>query len=212
MKYISVLILFFFVITDAKSQEKSPTVRISGMVIDADSLNPVSFTSITIKHSTRGTVSDNSGYFSIFAYELDTLEFSNVGYETSHFVVPPNLPTENYGLVHAMSRDTLVLEELVIFPWPSAEEFEQAFLSLEVQPDRQTRSQRSKKNIQMALDQQLAREKFYYDQMRYNRFYQITGDIPPNNFLNPITWSNFIRDWKNGEFETDEVYLPKTDR
>lgn len=212
MQYISALLLLFFVVTEVKSQEDSPTVRISGMVIDADSLNPVSFTSITIKHSTRGTVSDNSGYFSIFAYELDTLEFSNVGYETSQFVVPPNLPTENYGLVHAMSRDTLILEELVIFPWPSAEDFEQAFLSLEVQPNRQTKSERSKKNIQRALDQQLAREKFYYDQMRYNRFYQITGDIPPNNFLNPITWSNFIRDWKNGEFETDETYLPKIDR
>ncbi len=212
MKYLPLLILLFVAITEGKTQDNSTTVRISGMVIDADSLNPVSFTSITIKHSTRGTVSDNSGYFSIFAHELDTLEFSNVGYESSRFVVPPNLPTENYGLVHTMTRDTMMLEELVIFSWPSPEDFEQAFLSLDVQPNPSTRSQRSKKNIQRALDQQLAREKFYYDQMRYNKFYQISGEVPPNNFLNPIAWSNFIRDWRNGSYATDEEYLPRTDR
>lgn len=212
MKYL--LFLFFFIggILTGKAQENSPSIRISGIVIDADSLNPVSFTSITIKNTTRGTVSDNSGYFSIFAYELDTLEFSNVGYETSQFVVPPNLPNENYGLVHAMSRDTLVLEELVVLPWPSPEDFEEAFLSLEVKPNLETRSERSKKDLQKVLDQQLARDKYYYDQMRYNRLYQISGRIPPNNFLNPITWTNFIRDWKNKEFETDEEYLPQTDR
>lgn len=212
MKYLAILFLLIIGFTHSNAQEQSPTLRISGMVIDADSLNPVSFTSITIKNTTRGTVSDNSGYFSIFAYELDTLEFSNVGYETSQFVIPPNLQTQNYGLVHAMSRDTLVLEELVIFPWPSPEDFEEAFLSLEVQPDLNTKSQRAKKNLQQTLDQQLAREKFYYDQMRYNRFYQISGEIPPNNFLNPITWSNFIRDWKNGEFKSEQEYLPKTER
>ena len=202
------LIIFF---NSVQAQDTSPSVRISGIVINADSLDPVPFTSIRIKNTTRGTVSDNSGYFSIFAYELDTLVFSNVGYSESEFVVPPNLPMEIYGLVHALIPDTLVLGEVVIFPWPSPEDFEEAFLSLEVKPNPTTRAAKAKRGLQKALDTQLAREKFYYDQMRYNRLYNLTGFIRPNNFLNPITWSNFIRDWKSGVYQTDVEEIPDMD-
>jgi hypothetical protein len=27
------------------------------------------------------------------------------------------------------------------------------------------------------------------------------GQSPPNNLLNPIAWSQFIRAWKNGDFK-----------
>lgn len=211
MKHLILILLLVWANTNTFAQNNPPSVRISGIIVDADSLDPVTFTSVTIKNTTKGTVSDNSGYFSIFANELDTLLFSNVGYETSQFVVPPNLQQENYGLVHVMNLDTLMLEEVVIVPWPAPEDFEQAFLSLEVQPSLNTRTMQAKKALQKTLDKQLSREKFYYDQMRYNKLYEISGEIPPNNFLNPITWSNFIRDWKSGAFKTDTDYVPEMD-
>lgn len=211
MKHFVIFLLFFWGYENTYAQENSPSVRISGIIVDADSLDAVTFTSVTIKNTTKGTVSDNSGYFSIFANELDTLLFSNVGYETSQFVVPPNLQQENYGLVHVMNLDTLVLEEVVISPWPAPEDFERAFLSLEVQPNPDTRSMQAKSALQRTLDEQLSREKYFYDQMRYNRLYEISGEIPPNNFLNPITWSNFVKDWKNGTFQTDDDYIPGRD-
>ena len=157
-------------------------------------------------------MSDNNGYFSIFANELDTLEFSNVGYRTSTFVVPPNLPKEKYGLVQVMQKDTLILEEITIYSWPAPQDFTQAFLSLETKPDLHTRSFEASRKLQKTLDRQLAKEKFYYDQMRYSRLYELTGEIPPNNFLNPITWSNFIRDWKSGAFKTGNEGIPDMDR
>lgn len=211
MKHLAIFLLLFLGYTGTYAQNTSPSVRISGIIIDADSLEPVTFTSVTIKNTTKGTVSDNSGYFSIFANELDTLLFSNVGYETSQFVVPPNLQRENYGLVHVMNLDTLMLDEVVIFPWPAPADFERAFLSLEVKPNPDTRSMQAKTALHKTLDQQVSREKYYYDQMRYNRLYEIAGEIPPNNFLNPITWSNFIRDWKSGAFQTNDDYLPQRD-
>lgn len=211
MKHLIVFLLLVWANSNTFAQNNSPSIQISGIIIDADSLDPVTFTSVTIKNTTKGTVSDNSGYFSIFANELDTLLFSNVGYETSQFVVPPNLQQENYGLVHVMNLDTLILEEVVIVPWPAPEDFERAFLSLEVQPNPNTRTMQAKAALQKTLDNQLSREKFYYDQMRYNRLYEISGEIPPNNFLNPITWSNFIRDWKKGAFKTDYDYNPDLD-
>src|SRR5690606_21766094 len=162
----------------------------------------VSFTAITIKNSTRGTVSDNSGYFSIFAYELDTLVFSNVGYSQSTFVVPPNFPKESYGLVQVMTTDTILLEEVVVYPCSRREDFESAFLATEPTNNLKMKSFEAQRRIQQALDTQLSREKYYYNQMRYSRLYDLTGEIPPNNFLNPITWSNFIRDWREGAYDT----------
>lgn len=203
MRKLTLTIFFMGLLVYSYAQETSPSIRISGVVIDADSLEPVSFTAITIKNSTRGTVSDNSGYFSIFAYELDTLVFSNVGYSQSTFVVPPNLPKENYGLVQVMTTDTLLLEEVVVYPWPRLEDFESAFLATEPTNNLKTKSFEAKRRIQQALDTQLSREKYYYNQMRYSRLYDLTGEIPPNNFLNPITWSNFIRDWREGAYDTE---------
>lgn len=193
------------------AQKDPASIRISGVVVDSDSLQAVPFTAITIKNTTRGTVSDNSGYFSIFAYELDTLVFSNVGYSESTFVVPPNLPEETYGLVQVLKQDTLLLDEVVVLPWPDPEAFAAAFLALEPKTTLKTRSFKAQKKIQKALDQQLAREKYYYDQMRYSRLYQITGDVPPNNFLNPITWSNFIRDWREGYYDAEIEEVPEFD-
>lgn len=212
MKYaLIILVLLFFYNNLLWAQETPASVRISGVVIDGDSLNPIPFTSITIKNTTRGTVSDNSGYFSIYAYELDTLLFSNVGYQSSIFVIPPNLPQESYGLVQMMKLDTLMLDEVVILSWPTAEDFASAFLSLKPRKDLNTRGFEAQRKLQKALDQQLEKEKFYYDQMRYSRLYNLTGMIPPNNFLNPLTWMNFIRNWKNGEFKTDAEGIPDMD-
>lgn len=166
-----------------------------------NSLVPIPFASITIKHSDKGSIADRYGHFSLMAKELDTLVFSNVGFRTANFVVPPDLSQMNYGLVQTMVRDTVILEELVVLPWPTREEFEAAFLSLQPEDNEEARKRRAKRNLQESLDAQMQAEKFYYDQMRYSRFYELTGEAPPNNFLNPITWTNFIDDWKSGAFK-----------
>lgn len=203
--------IFFFLVTFGLCHTlfaQSRTIRISGIVVAADSLEPVAFTTVSIKNTMRGTISDNSGYFSLLAHELDTLVFSNVGFRPSTYVVPPDLPNDSYGLVQVMQADTLMLEELVVYPWPTAEAFVEAFLSFNPKKKNQTRVEKAQKNIQQALDEQLAKEKFYYDQMRYSRLYNLTGNAPPNNFLNPITWANFIEDWKNGAFKNEDSSIP----
>lgn len=202
-----ICLIIFFVWLDGFAQNKS-VVQISGIVIEVDSLSPIPGASITVKHSSRGAFSDQYGYFSLLAKELDTLVFSNVGFHPATFVVPPNLAEENYGLVQVMIRDTLILEEVVIYPWPTPEDFAATFLSLTPQRNLQSRAFQAQRKLQRNLDKQLAKEQFYYDQMRYSRLYELTGTVPPNNFLNPITWSNFIRDWKKGVFKTGDTEIP----
>lgn len=200
--------MIFFCWHIGVAQDKAAAVQIAGIVIEVDSLSPVPSASITVKHSSRGAISDQHGYFSLIAHELDTLVFSNVGFRPAVFVVPPNLPENNYGLVQVMIRDTLVLEEVVIYPWSTSEDFVATFLSLTPKNNLQARGLKAQQKLQKTLDKQLAKEQFYYDQMRYSRLYELTGAVPPNNFLNPITWSNFIRDWKNGVFKTERSDIP----
>lgn len=195
---LSVVVAFF---SDVTAQTDSTVVQVSGVVVEADSLLPIPFASVTIKHSGRGAITDQYGHFTLLVKELDTLVFSNVGFRSTVFVVPPELSQRHYGLVQTMVRDTVMLEEVVILPWPTLEEFEAAFLSLHPQDRKETRKLQVQENIQQSLNVQKQSDKFYYDQMRYSRLYELTGEAPPNNFLNPITWSNFIRDWKNGAFE-----------
>lgn len=191
-------------LVDVHGQSDSTVFQISGIVVEADSLIPIPFASITVKHAGRGGITDEYGHFTLLAKELDTLVFSNVGFRTSTFVVPPGLNQKHYGLVQTMVRDTVILDEVVIFSWPTLEEFEAAFLSLQPEDRQGARKLQAQRNIQQSLDAQMQTDKFYYDQMRYSRLYELTGEAPPNNFLNPITWSNFIRDWKMGAFKRRE--------
>ena len=50
---ISLLFSLLLVTTDVVAQQKSPSVQISGIVIDRDSLNPIAFTAIVVKHTTQ---------------------------------------------------------------------------------------------------------------------------------------------------------------
>jgi hypothetical protein len=52
----------------------------SGMVADSATLQPITNVNITVKNNLHGTISDDRGYFSIRAFESDTLIFSRVGY------------------------------------------------------------------------------------------------------------------------------------
>ena len=59
---ISILIFCFYNEVDAQ-EDKKELIQFSGIIVTADSINPVSFANIIIKGSWRGTVADYYGYF-----------------------------------------------------------------------------------------------------------------------------------------------------
>src|SRR5690606_14274758 len=100
-------------------------VQFSGVVV-TDRLSPVPFTNIMIKNTYRGTMSDVFGYFSFVAQEGDTILFSAVGFQRSQYVIPTDLTENRYSMIHAMARDTVLLSEFKVYPWPSREQFRDA--------------------------------------------------------------------------------------
>lgn len=209
------LLFFLFPISFCFSQGKQPQsaykpidrdiIQFSGVVVDSDSLKPIPFVSIMVKNSYHGAISDRFGYFSFVAREGDTIEFSSVGFKKVKFIIPDSLTINRYSLIQVLRTDTIFLKETVIYPWPSKEQFKEAFLKMNVPDDDMDRA---KKNLAQAAlhDRMLGMPmdgslnyKFQMQQ-QYSKLYY-AGQLPPNNLLNPVAWAKFIKAWQNGEFK-----------
>ena len=170
-----------------------------------DSLSPVPFATIMVQNTSRGTISDYYGYFSFVAQPNDTLIFSSIGFRDSKFVVPNNLEGNRYSLIHSMLQDTVELEEVDIYPWPTPAQFKEAFLALNL-PDDDIEIMRKNLNPDLMADKAAAMPMNgslnykWQNQQRTNQLY-FAGQYRPNNLLNPIAWAQFIKAWKRGDFK-----------
>ncbi len=178
-------------------------VQFSGVVV-TDSLQPVPFTNILVKNTYRGTMSDVFGYFSFVAQEGDTILFSAVGFQRSQYVVPTDLEENKYSMIHVMSRDTIQLKEISVYPWPSREQFREAFLNLKLPDDDY---QLAMKNLSAAeMVQRMenlgpdAYQSFQYQMALDQTRLYYAGGTPSINLFNPIAWAQFLQAWQNGDF------------
>jgi len=184
-----------FIMTKAAAQESD--VRITGVMIDNDSLQPVSFGTVVVARTARGAVADADGHFSIIAQRGDTLLFSRVGFIPNDFIIPKDLMGDHYSMIKIMERDITVLEEVTIRPYPSYDEFIRAF----IHDDATTGDMRMAKQLQSDIDSLIAvrpiSEKYEQkDPWDGTMLYNTSDVFPENNLLNPLRWSEFISDWK----------------
>ncbi len=180
-------------------------VQFSGVIVTADSLNPVPFTTIMITNTGRGTIADYYGFFSFVAVKNDTIKFSAVGFKDAEFVIPDTITENRYSLIQVMSSDTIMLQETVIYPWPSKEQFREAFINLEIPDDDY---EIARKNLEQAELVARAEEydmdgsmnyKNYINQQTSKLYY--AGQAQPISLLNPFAWAQFIKAWRNGDFK-----------
>lgn len=173
-----------------------------------DSLSPVPFATILVKNTSRGTTSDFYGYFSFVAQPNDTLIFSSIGFRNSEFVVPRGLEGNRYSLIQSMLQDTVLLETVTIYPWPTPEQFKEAFLNLDI-PDDDIEIMRKNLNPDLlaakaaAMPMNGSLNFKWENQQRSNQLY-FAGQYRPNNLLNPVAWAQFIKAWKRGDFKKKE--------
>jgi len=200
MKKFSIALLILFASSLGMAQEfETNAVRLSGIILDADDRQPVPYASIQVAGTQFGTSSDNMGHFSLFMNPGDTLVFSSVGFRNSEFIMPYSVRSDQYSLIQLMRKETVLLDEVVVFPWPTLKNFENAFL--DVRPERDAMTE-IVSEVKRDLDSNIkasTKSEYYYDQMRYQRLYEINGEYRPNNFLNPMRWSNFIQDVTSGK-------------
>ena len=197
---------FFLIFLEANSQDNDEKyVQFSGIVVTGDSISPVPFTNIVIKSTWRGTVADYYGYFSFVARKNDTIVFSAVGFKKSEFIIPDTINADRYSLIQVLPSDTILLAQTVIYPWPSREDFKEAFLTYDVPDDDY---ERARKNLEASKLREMADMMPMDGSMNYRNSMQLyqdklyyIGQTQPISILNPFAWAQFIKAWKEGKFK-----------
>lgn len=192
--------------------EKEHLAQLSGAVLAGDSLLPVSYTHIINLTQANGTVSNIDGFFSIIASAGDTILFSNVSYKHAIYIMPDTLTQRYYTLIQMLEPDTALLDEVLLLPWATYEQFKQAVIDVRLPDDD---LQRAKRNMAMfklrtlanniVNDAGLASDLAINQQQSYlynaGSYYGEGGTAVLNKLSNPFAWASFIKALKNGEFK-----------
>lgn len=198
-----VIFLLAAPILQAQNKE-SDIVQFTGLTLTADSLRPVPFAHILIPSRNKATSSDYNGFFSFVARKGELIVFTAVGFKKGYFVIPDTITTHRYSMVQMMTTDTILLTETVIYPWPSREQFREAFIRNRVPDDDLTTANKNlamlemrdrAKNMPMDGSQNFRN----YMQQQTDRLYYY-GQTPPISIFNPFAWAKFFKAWKNGDF------------
>lgn len=180
-------------------------VQFSGAVVTGDSLRPIPFTHIIDRNTGFGTVSDYYGYFSFVAKKGDTIDFSAVGFKRGMFIIPDTIRNNRYTMFQVMTSDTIYLTETVIYPWPTREQFKEAFLKLNIPDDdlEIARKNLAKQDLMMRAEVMpmdgSMNYRNYIDQQVSKLYY--AGQTQPISLLNPFAWAQFFKAWKDGDFK-----------
>ena len=145
------------------------------------------------------------GYFSFVAHKGDTILFNALGYKPAAYIIPDTIRHQRYSLIQLMASDTLTLAAAIIFPWPTYEEFKEAFLHINIPENDLDRARKnlSAANIQMMADQSPMDARMNYTNYIENQTSKLYyfGQQQPFTIFNPFAWAEFIKAWKEGKFK-----------
>lgn len=112
------------------SQLKDTTIfyTIGGTIVNGES-NELLAGAHIVSSRFFATKTDENGVFNISVTENDTLKISFVGFKTLHYITPKQ-DAGKYLIKFKLYIDSISLNEVEIFPWPSYSEFKKAFAEL----------------------------------------------------------------------------------
>ena len=193
----------------ADSTASPMVVQLTGVVVEGDSLGPIPFATVYRARDQRGTITDEYGFFAIPARVGDTIRFSAIGLIQGQLVVPDLTGQEmpdRMSVVLPLGRDTVIMDEARIYPWPSRERFKEEFLALRLEADARERARRNLEFDPMALYDRMAdmgsspQENFRVLQARQAEMAGYQGGVVPVSLLNPLAWGQFINALRNGDY------------
>ncbi|MFT4094470.1 MAG: carboxypeptidase-like regulatory domain-containing protein [Niabella sp.] len=202
------VLLFCGIAANAQFEKaRDSVVQLFGIVMTADSLEAIPSVSVTVKGTTRGTITNDAGVFSIAVLKGDVIEFSHISFLPNSVQVPDTLKGTQYNIVKTMVRDTAYLPVAIIRPRPSPEQFARDFVNVKMADDEleilrksNTREAQKAYLARLAYDgrEMAARQaSSAFQRARYQ------GQVPPMNIFNPAAWAEFINAWKRGDFKNN---------
>lgn len=204
MRYclLSILLIKSFLLP---AQETERLIQFSGIVVTSDSLAAIPFANIFVDRQNRGGVTNYNGFFSFVAERGDTIRFNALGFKNESFIIPTDLKEDKYSVIQLMTRDTIYLSETIIYPWPSREDFKQAFLSYNIPDDYYETARKNLKREQlkemgeaMGMDADMNAD-YQTKQLAQKIYY--AGQYPPMRIFDVFAWKQFIEAWRRGDFK-----------
>lgn len=189
----------------AQAQGNNPYILFTGLVLTSDSLKPLPY--VTIKNQRRGMIgyTDLYGHFDVVVRKGDTIWFTQAEQVTSWHIIPDTLTASKYHVVKLMVQDTINLPIIFIRALPLKSMFDHEFVTSDIPDDAYERARKNlesealkdemklkpadAKASQQLLAQTRANQLYYYKQ------------APPQNYLSPLVWAQFIQAWKRGDFK-----------
>lgn len=183
---------------------RDSVVQLYGVVMTADSLRAIPAVSVMVKGQNRGTISSETGVFSIVVLKGDIVEFTSVGFKPREVMIPADLKGNQYSLIQLMVNDTVYLPATVIRPRVSREQFERDFLNTRVPDDeleiaRKNNDANVRRFMMANLPADGREASTRYMRQAGSRLYY-SGQVAPMQILNPAAWAEFIKAWKRGDF------------
>jgi hypothetical protein len=209
---LSALLLFAFcgmrsqtTTATAKPDNNNALIQFSGVVLDQDSLTPIPFVAVIIKGTKRGAVTDFYGFFSLVAAPGDELEFHSGTHKNRSYKIADTLHQKYYYAIQVLTKDTVQLPQVDVYPWPSRDEFKRAFLALDLNDTDADRADRNLEREAMSYMERnqtaSASENYKYVMQAYYTKVYTAGQQPSITLLNPLRWAQFIDAWRKGKFK-----------
>ncbi len=197
------------------SQSKDP-VQISGIVITADSIPQfIPFAHAVIKGRRQGTTSNEEGFFSFAALPGDTIRFTSLGFKAENLILPDTIRHREYLARIVMQRDTTMLEEVTLYPWPTPDRLKDEILNMRVPTTEEDIAMRNlvvqelrARAYEMGYSPEEMQD--YMIQMQnqniynYGRYsgYTSGGTALLGSLTDPFAWARFFQALKNDEFKS----------
>ncbi len=110
--------LFFWLLSHLAFAQYGTTeglILFTGEVVAEDSITPLADVHLFNKNNYRITITDPSGFFSMYVAKTHVVQFSSVGYEPYYFSIPGGYRGDVYYQKIILKRSTLPLENVTIY-------------------------------------------------------------------------------------------------
>ena len=191
------IILSAILVANTNAQEKK-LIQFSGIVIHADSLEPLPFVNIiNVSRNYKGTYTDMRGFFSLVVTVGDTIQISSLGYKKQELVIPKDLVNNTLSAIFKLKMDAIDLPMIYIFPYATIEQFKQAFIKLRLPDDDLMIAQKNlDANLMMALSSAMTWDgtqntRYYFQQQSEKLYWR--GQERYNPLLDVVKINQFIR-------------------
>lgn len=210
-KTIFTIILFVIPLFAGMAQvtDKHSLIQVNGIITD-DENNPVPRASIISRKIRRGTISEQTGIYSLISLPGDTVWVSALGYKRFIFKVPESLEGRLYKKDLSLVSDTISIEGVSIFPWKTYGEFKRDVLANQPVITPQIRNMYNnlasiKTTLENTPSYGVTPEAGFRMAMQQQGNYNYTrGQSPYNNLLNPFKWAKFFSGVKNGLLKNEK--------